>query len=187
MDPPEERVLAAARAARPRAGATAVIAIDGRSGAGKSTLAGRIAVALGAPVVALEDLYGGWEGLEEGVGLLVRDVLVPLAAGRRALVPRYDWRAGSWCEPWALEPPPRLIVEGVGAGARSVAPFTSLLVWLELSAPVRAARALRRDGVRDAAWRRRWAALEEAHFARESPCERADLVIDGDAGEPPPR
>src|SRR5215471_8082654 len=100
---------------QPRAGRTRVLAIDGRSGAGKTVLAKRLASELNAPVLSLEDLYGGWDGLERGIGLLVSEVLEPLAAGRAALVPRYDWVAGEWAEPVALEPPEVLIVEGVGA------------------------------------------------------------------------
>ena len=75
-------LLDALRAAPPRAGATRVLAIDGRSGAGKSTLARALAGELGAPLVALEDLYGGWDGLERGVELLREAVLEPLAQGR---------------------------------------------------------------------------------------------------------
>ena len=81
-----------------------------------------------APVVALEDLYGGWDGLERGIDLLVSAVLEPLAAGRAARVPRYDWVAAAWDAPWALEPPEVLIVEGVGAGATRAAAYESLLV-----------------------------------------------------------
>ena len=73
------------RAAVPRAGRTRVLAIDGRSGAGKSSLAAAMSGELGAPVVSLEDLYGGWDGLENGIDLLVSEVLEPLAAGRAAL------------------------------------------------------------------------------------------------------
>ena len=40
---PLERILAAARAAPPRAATTCVVALDGRSGAGKSTLARALA------------------------------------------------------------------------------------------------------------------------------------------------
>src|ERR1019366_1809271 len=130
-----EALLASIALAPPRAGATRVIAIDGRSGAGKSTLAGALAGRLGAPLVSLEDLYGGWDGLEHGVPLLRSAVLVALAAGRAASVPRYDWHAAAWSEPWTLEPPELLIVEGVGVGAQELAPYTSLLVWLELDAP----------------------------------------------------
>jgi len=70
-----ERVLAAVAAASPSAGTTLVVAIDGRSGAGKSTLAHTLAGRLGAPLVSLEDLYGGWDGLERGVSLLASAVL----------------------------------------------------------------------------------------------------------------
>jgi adenylylsulfate kinase-like enzyme len=59
-----------------------VIAVDGRSGSGKTSLAARLRSALHAPVVTLEDLYGGWDGLERGIDLLVSEVLEPLAAGR---------------------------------------------------------------------------------------------------------
>ena len=114
------------------------VAVDGRSGAGKTLLAAELREQLGAPVVALEDLYGGWDGLEDGIGLLVADVLVPLRAGRAALVPRYDWVAAAWAEPWPLEPPAVLIIEGVGAGARRAAADATVLVWVEVAAPVSA-------------------------------------------------
>ena len=55
-----ERLAAALRDAPAAAGATRVLAIDGRSGAGKSTLALALAQRLAAPVVSLEDLYGGF-------------------------------------------------------------------------------------------------------------------------------
>ena len=140
---PLEQLVAAVRAAPPRTAATRVVAIDGRSGAGKSTLAAALARELDAPVVALEDLYGGWDGLEDGVLLLGSAVLRPLAAGRAARVPRYDWHAGAWGEPWQLAPPEHLVIEGVGAGARSLAPYTSaVLAWLELRAAIRRERAL---------------------------------------------
>jgi uridine kinase len=161
------------------AGRTRVVAIDGRSGAGKTSLAALLAAELRAPVVALEDLYGGWDGLEHGIGLLVSAVLAPVAAGRAAWVPRYDWAAGSWAEPWLLEPPAVLIVEGVGAGARPAAAYESALIWLEAAAPARRQRALDRDGETFAPHWDRWAAQEDAMLARERTPERAGLVIAG--------
>jgi uridine kinase len=155
-----------------------VIAIDGRSGAGKSTLARELALAIDAPIVALEDLYGGWDGLEAGVTRLVAAVLRPIAAGRSAHVPRYDWEAEAWSEPWLLPVPRRLIVEGVGTGARVVAPFTSLLVWLERSAAERRARLRRRDGDAYDPQLERWALQEDDFFDRERPVERADIVLE---------
>jgi uridine kinase len=171
------RIAAAARRAVPRAGATRVVAVDGRSGAGKTSLAAALRDELLVPVVSLEDLYGGWDGLEHGIDLLVSAVLEPLAGGRAAQVPRYDWVAGGWAEPAVLEPPPILIVEGVGAGARRAAAFESVLVWLEVPAPARKKRALDRDGATFAPYWDQWAAQEEAMIARDRTPERADIVI----------
>jgi hypothetical protein len=174
-----EHLVALARAAAPRAGATRVAAIDGRSGAGKSTLAHALAGELEAPLVSLEDLYGGWDGLEQGVSLLLSAVLQPLAAGRAPEVPRYDWLAAAWGESWALSPPAHLVIVGAGAGARALAPYTSVLVWLELDPALRRERALaRRDGELYAPHWERWALQEDAFFERERPKERADLVVE---------
>lgn len=163
-----------------RAGKTRVIAIDGRSGAGKSSLATLLAGELDAPVVPLEDLYGGWDGLERGVDLLVSAVLEPLRGERVARVPRYDWVAREWDTPWVLEPPEILIVEGVGAGARRAAAYASMLIWLAAPAAVRKKRALDRDGATFTPYWDMWAAQEEAMLAREHTPERADLVIAAD-------
>ena len=154
-----------------------MVAIDGRSGAGKTSLAAALAAALGAPVVALEDLYGGWDGLERGIDLLVSEVLAPLSAGRAARVPRYDWAAAAWGAPWVLEPPGVLIVEGVGAGARRAAAYESVVTWMEAPASVRKKRALDRDGQTFAPHWDAWAAQEDAMLARERTQARADIVV----------
>ena len=177
-----EWVGAVLREAAPRAGRTRVVAVDGRSGAGKTSFAGVLAGGLGAPVVSLEDLYGGWDGLEQGIELLAGEVLEPLAAGRTARVPRYDWVAGTWAAPVPLAPPDVLVVEGVGAGARRVAAFESVVVWLEAPLSVRKKRALDRDGETFAPYWDRWAAQEDRMLARERTPERADVVIDGVTG-----
>ena len=171
------RIVAAARRAVRRAGSTRVVAVDGRSGSGKTSLGALLSGRLRAPVVSLEDLYGGWDGLEHGIDLLVSAVLEPLAAGRAARVPRYDWIAGQWAPPVVLEPPDVLIVEGVGAGARRAAAFESVLVWLEVPAPARKQRALARDGATFAPYWDRWAAQEDLMLARERTPDRADIVL----------
>jgi uridine kinase len=171
-------VAEAARRAVPRCGRTRVLAVDGRSGAGKTSLAAGLRAALGAPVVALEELYGGWDGLERGIDLLVAAVLDPLSAGRAARVPRYDWIAAAWDTPWVLEPPGLLIVEGVGAGARRAAAYASVLVWMEAPESVRKKRALDRDGETFAPHWDMWTAQEDAMLAREHTPDRADFLID---------
>jgi uridine kinase len=165
------------RRAAPKAGRTRVVAVDGRSGAGKTSLAARLRSALGAPVVTLEDLYGGWDGLERGIDLLVSEVLQPLSAGRAARVPRYNWVTAAWEAPWVLEPPEVLIAEGVGAGARRAAAYASTVIWIEAAASVRKKRALDRDGQTFAPYWDMWAAQEDAMLARERTPDRADLVL----------
>lgn len=170
------------RAAPARAGRTRVIAVDGRSGSGKSTLAALLHRETGAPVVSLEDLYGGWDGLERGVDLLVSEVLLPLAAGRTAYVPCYDWVNARWRTPAELPPPASLIVEGVGAGARRAAGYASVLVWLEAGERTRRRRALDRDGDVYAPHWERWAAQETELLARERTWARADVVLHTEDG-----
>ncbi|MGH3245405.1 MAG: hypothetical protein ACRDOI_04215 [Trebonia sp.] len=175
-------VAGAVLGAVPRCGRTRVLAVDGRSGAGKTLLAAGLGSELVAPVVTLEDLYGGWDGLERGIDLLVSEVLEPLSAGRATRVPRYDWVAGAWAAPWMLEPPGVLIVEGVGAGARRAAAYESVVAWLEVPASVRKKRALDRDGATFAPHWDMWAAQEDAMLARERTQDRADLIITAGPG-----
>lgn len=173
-----ERVRAALAAAPARAGATKIVAIDGRSGAGKSTVSAALATALHAPIVDLEYLYPGWDGLEAGVDVLVSDVLEPLVAGRKTIpVPRWDYAADGWGEPLPLAVPEVLIVEGVGSGDRRAAPFLSLLVWVELDNATRYARAIARDAdVYRPHWER-WAAQERLLLEREQTPGRADVTV----------
>jgi uridine kinase len=166
------------RQAKGRGGGTSVVAIDGRAGSGKTTLAKALGAELSAPVVSLEYLYDGWDGLERGIGLLVTEVLEPLSKGQTAYVPRYDWIRETWDEPAPLDPPETLIVEGAGAGARPAAKYESVLVWLETPSSVRKKRALDRDGETFAPYWDQWAAQEAAMLARERTRERADIVID---------
>jgi hypothetical protein len=180
-------VAARARAAV-RDGAP-VVAVDGPSGAGKTTLAGRLAAALGAvPVVHVEDLYPGWDGLDAVVPRLVAGVLAPLAAGRDGRFRRWDWAAGADGEPVTVPAGPLLVVEGAGAAARAAAPYLAFVVWLDGPPAWRRERALARDGDTYAPHWERWAAQERVHFAREGTRGRADVVLEAvnSVGDTPP-
>jgi para-aminobenzoate synthetase len=170
------RALAAAPS---RCGTTRVIAIDGRSGAGKSTLARAVGTRLGAPVLQLEGLYDGWDGLERGVARLASDVLAPLARGEAVEVPQWDWHAEAWGAPRRLPARlPALVVEGVGAAAMEAAPFASLVVWVEAPDAVRQERAIARDGDTYKPFWDTWARQEQALLERDDIRSRADLVIE---------
>jgi hypothetical protein len=178
---PEAGEVAAWLRGRPaRARTTRVLAVEGRSGAGKSTFAAAVAAELGAPVIRMDDLYDGWDGLLAGADALLEWVLRPLAAGRPARWRRYDWGRGEYAEWHETVPGPptgTLVVEGVGSGARQAAPYLSGLVWLEAGADVRRARALARDGDLYTPHWRRWARQEDRYYAAHDVRSRADLTV----------
>lgn len=90
------------------ASSCAVVFIDGRAGSGKTTLAARLAAALDAETLHLDDLYPGWDGLAAGS----RAVAHALESGRYR---RYDWERGVYGEDRRLDRARRLVVEGCGA------------------------------------------------------------------------
>ena len=174
-----DAVARSLRAAPPRAGRTRVLAIDGRGGSGKSTLAGRIATLLDAPVLHMDDLYPGWDGLADAAALLRRWVLEPLANGESGRHPRYDWGRGAYGE-WTEVPAAEvLVVEGCGCGSRVAAPYLSLLLWVDAPASVRFERGMERDGPAYRPHWERWARQEDVLFAAERTRERADYRVDG--------
>ena len=183
------RIIERVRAAPVRAGHTRVLAIDGPSGAGKTTLAAAIRTALDdagpVPVVHLDSIYPGWDGLAAGVSRLVEWVLHPLAEGRPVRYRRYDWdrdRYAEWIEVPTVPAPPILIVEGVGAGALPCAPYLSLLVWLDAPAKLRFERGIARDGEAYRPHWQRWADQEDRYFAEHDPRGRADLRLETQDG-----
>ncbi len=173
------------RAVPPRCGTTWLVCIDGPSGSGKTTLADRLATALGGPpVLHMDDLYPGWDGLAAAVPLLNEQVVAPLAAGRAACYCRYDWHREEFAEKRDLGMPELLIVEGAGCGARLIAERAVLLVWVEAPRDVRFRRGIARDGETYRPHWERWARQEAAHFAAEATACRADLRVNGEPDSP---
>ena len=165
----------------PSAGGTRVVAVDGPSGSGKTSLAAELAPLLDdAPVVHLDDLYPGWDGLDAVVPRLLAWVLEPLARGEAAGYHRYDWAAGGYAEWHGVPASPALVVEGCGSGARACAALLSLLVWVDAPSDLRFARGMARDGGAYGPYWQRWARQEAAHFAAEGTRERADVRLDGE-------
>jgi uridine kinase len=163
----------------PRAGDCRVVAVDGPSGAGKSSLASELAGRLDAQVVAVDDLIPGWTGLRAGPPILVHDVLEPVAAGRDGGYRRYDWVAGAYAEWQQVSVAPYLVVEGCGAGSRVVAPYLSLLVWVDADRELRFERGIERDGEAFRPYWERWEDESQQLFREEGTAARADVVVDG--------
>lgn len=166
------------RVTAPRAGATTIVAVDGPAGSGKTTLADALAQRLDAPVVHMDDLYPGWDGLAEGSDRLAEQVLMPLAAGRPARYRRYDWYRASYAQWVEVPAAPILIIEGCGSGSARGASALALLIWVDAPTEVRKARAFERDGDGFRPHWDQWAQQEDALFAAERTRARADVRVD---------
>ena len=164
--------------AQPRCGATKVVAIDGPSGSGKTDFTAALARRLGsAHVVHMDDLYPGWEGLQQAVTNLHDQVLAPLTRGAHSAYRQWDWAADRYAQWHSLPATNLLLVEGVGSGARPGADLESALIWLEADRDVRLRRGIDRDGDSYRPHWRRWAASEDALFALDGTRGRADLIV----------
>ncbi len=171
-------VVALARRARARCGDTVVVAVDGPSGSGKTTLAGQVAQRLPAGIVAMDDLYPGWDGLAAAVGLVTRQVLEPLAQGRPAAYRRWDWERGEWAEPVDVAPERFLVLEGCASSVLPAGAYAAVRVWVDADPAVRMRRGVERDGEAYRPHWERWARQEAALFAADRTRERADLLVD---------
>ena len=172
-----EEVVRMVRGAEPRCGPVTVVAIDGQSGSGKTTLAKGVSEALGAPVVHMDRLYPGWDGLAQAVGLLVTQVLEPLARGERAAYRVWDWGADAWD---GVDEVPRsdvLVIEGCGSSVAAAGDYAAVRVFMEAPWKERIRRGLKRDGESYRPHWERWAAQEAALFAQDGTRECADLVL----------
>ena len=170
-----------AAAVRDVQAANPVVLVDGRSGSGKTTLTR--ALVAGWPlrgrvqVVALDALYPGWDGLDDGVAIARDEVLIPHARGLIGVWQRWDWDAGEPAEAHAVDPSLPLIVEGAGILDARTERLADVRVWLESPPASRRRRALARDGDAYRPHWDRWARQEERHIVRDRPAERATLVL----------
>ncbi|WP_394248597.1 aminodeoxychorismate synthase component I [Arthrobacter pityocampae] len=167
-----------------------LIAVDGRSGAGKTTLAVELAALLrehhSVSLFHLEDIYPGWDGLDDGIGRYVERVLLPLRAGRPAHWNAWDWDCGQDGPERTTAAAEIVLLEGVGAAAAVARPHLDAVIWIEADAGVRHRTAIERDGAAYAPFWRRWADQEDAWLAGDDPGAAADVVVQGHRGPPSP-
>ncbi|GAA3338086.1 hypothetical protein GCM10020358_16880 [Amorphoplanes nipponensis] len=170
------------RAVGEPAGRPPVLAVDGPGSGGKSTFARRLAdLWTGATVVHTDDI--AWRhAVLDWTALLTEGVLAPVRAGQPVAYRPPQWDAAG--RPGAIEVPAEstlVIVEGVGAGRRELAPLLDAVVWVESPRE----DVDRRDAERVAAGETTpadyaaWKAEEDPFLAAERTWERAAFVIAG--------
>jgi cytidylate kinase len=177
---PEKAVAAVARLLHSRpasCGPVSVVAVDGPSGSGKSTLAAVLAKRLEAPVVHMDHIYPGWDGLAEAVPLVTTQVLEPLSQGRPGAYRRWDWMRSRWSRTVEVPLAPRLVLEGVGCCVRPAGDFATVCVWVEAVREVRFARGIARDGAAYRPHWERWAAQEDLLYTADRTRDRADVIL----------
>ena len=172
-----EAVLALVEHAVPACGEVTVIAIDGFSGSGKTTLAKAVSEALDCPVVHMDNLYPGWDGLAAAPTLLAEQVLAPLAQGERGAYARWDWAWSEWGETQEVPATDLLVVEGCGSSVSPAGDFAAVRVFLEADREERMRRGIERDGESYRPHWERWAAQEIELYARDGTREKAHLVL----------
>src|SRR5688500_16834644 len=164
-----DRIRASAKA---QGASRLVVLIDGHSGAGKTTLATELAYTLKAQHVALDAFYPGWGGLEVG-SAMVRGVLDAANPGYR----RWDWKRSQPAEFHKLNGKRDIVIEGSGSLSHANRDLATFALWIRLDQVERRRRALARDGATLHEHWDRWAAQEQAFFARERPDTLADAIM----------
>lgn len=161
----------------PSCGPVRLIGVDGHAGSGKTTFAGELAAALGgAPVLHLDDIATHDE-LFAWTGRLLPQVIEPLRRGETAHYRPYDWRAHAFGPARALSAAPVVVIEGVGAGRRSLRPHLARLLWMELPHEEAWRRGRLRDGPEQRDFWHRWVAEEREHFTKDPSRPFADLLV----------
>ena len=163
---------------------TPVILIDGRSGSGKTTFAEQLQNRLfrdgeSAPrVIAMDDLYDGWYGLQSGHDYLVRNILTPVSKRVKANWQEYDWALGERSQWREFEGGTPLIIEGCGSLSQVTVEFAHLKIWLDADETVRQARWVERSGHDHDQWWPIWAAQELEFYAKQNSRELATWAVD---------
>ncbi|WP_244927859.1 4-amino-4-deoxy-L-arabinose transferase [Nocardioides sp. W7] len=174
---PSEAALRLARDRAPSLGAGRLICVDGPAGSGKTTLAAGIAaLAPGAVVVNTDELLDGWGGLPTLPPRLAA-LIEPLSRGADSSYLRFDWHAGRYADRVEVPCSPLLVLEGVGAGTRLLAPYRTVLVWVSAPDDQRLRRVVERDGAGVEPYLAAWVADETEHFAAEGTRLAADLHV----------
>ena len=154
-----------------------IILIDGRSGVGKTHLAVRIADALGATVIHLDDAYHGWGGLAAGRNAMIETVLTPLALGVPGHYRAWDWKRDILGDFVDVPPADMVVVEGCGVSTPQSRELASTVLWVECDETLRIARLFGRDSHAFTDNYDAWDEQVDDHIAHNEPITTATVVV----------
>jgi hypothetical protein len=186
--PVRELIRVILKAAGAPTGRPRIVAIDGRSAAGKSTVTELLHDAVPASAVVHTDDLAWHHSFFGWADLLAGGVLEPVRRGQpvRYRPPVWDarGRAGAVNVPAGLE---MVLIEGVGAGQRALAPRLDTVVWVQSDFAEAERRGIARDiaqgvnGDPEASTRfwHEWMAEELTFVEEQRPWERACVVVAG--------
>ena len=168
----------------PRLAGVRLVALDGRSGSGKTRLAGQLAAPLGAPVIHMEDLYPGWDGLAGTATVLADWVTGPLGRGRPARWRRFDWTAMSYAGWHTTGPADVIILEGCGSVRAGLAATYAARIWVEAPPAARHQRLRARpDWPAYQPHAEQWAAAEDRLYRAEQTRQSCEFIIENPAAD----
>ncbi|MDJ0960639.1 MAG: hypothetical protein QNJ88_08275 [Acidimicrobiia bacterium] len=180
--PIEDLTLDLVEVASPLRRSVGVIAVDGHSASGKTTLATALAAnLLGCAIVHTDDV--AWHhSFFDWASLLIDHVLEPAGRGVAVAYRPDAWKDRGRDGAIHVESSTEwLIIEGVGAARRELAPYLDAAVWVTSDPIVARTRGIARDGGDAAAqafWDE-WMAEEVPFQAEHQPWERAAFVVNG--------
>ncbi len=154
-----------------------IILIDGKSGAGKTHLAVRLAAALDATLVHLDDGYHGWRGLAAGRDAMFETFMMPIALGQQGRFRAWDWKhdvAGDFVD---VQPSNIVVVEGCGVSTPSSRELASTVLWVECDEPIRSERLAVRDRGEFTSLYNAWDAQVDEHIASNDPISTATVIV----------
>ncbi len=188
--------LAAELMAMPRQQSTLLVGVDGAGGAGKSTFARLLKAAFASladdtMIVHMDDFFFptsrqnelAADGFVDGTidwKRLLEQVLVPIKEERPGRYQRYDWPSRTLQEWHIVGVGGIVIVEGIRALRRELAPIYDQGVWITCPRSVRLDRGIARDGEKARRrWELDWMPAEDRYIEQHRPQDVAELVVDG--------